>query len=1029
MLLTLVYMAATWVQSWRLSSMRNKITQLLTYNGSLVLYKEPDPTSTDSEGGMDSQMVGVSSSSCINKSEARVGDLLWYSGNKRACSVFPQQRVDVTHWITFCSDRSMFPIEVSGGLSKVDFCDDRKLHILIEADYLKATSIRDANYCQLEQFGVPRVWQASDYFGVILETDVEHLTKLGSQFMTSKLSIDGGMELVRIESVCVEGRPCLMLNTDSTLITHSHANEDESQDQDVHRSVNDILERRVDVQMSPVQWRTHIELLQSCTQAAKNAAATQEETCVSGHSSAVLVAGTQPLKLNSATIITIPEPSQSETGLSLTDTGSVVTVKPVAEERARSGLPGEVVPLDIASHETKSIDSFHSLTEELDHLDHDIGSDVAAKNGPSPILEEEHGPHPSSPRESKSSDSFCSLGSASTVSMTSHTGGGKVALNQEAAGVPPHADPVFAVRRPGKQIKSLSTSVKPPNVLVYSESSVALENVKAVIRSTLQRDKYVIYTVSKSTLLSSPWSDNTILLVVCGTVADILAPTFMSYLLNGGRILCLCSDFLHLVLPTFRTAEVREHELVRFSYARWKHVQMMHHIFCYQASPARTRFSPREPQEPDNVAASPQQSTNSRAPQPPSSVQVFDGNNKPHTLHVQVLGAEETWHTPSLLLATVGRGDGKVVFSQVHLEVDPTQYEDEESKFVALKESNTARLEIIQDLLSMHLGLECTTSQKLPSYTPGYFLGRHEMKLEFLNSLHSRLEGDNILKMSQISLQFCTAKGVEPPKATANFMPILVHACPANFSTIEYFENLQSDVLGRLVIFSEVMTSSMDVLSGVPLQHGLAVVPCQQTHGVGRGENVWLSPEGCAMFSIQLHIPLNSYLGQHISLLQHIVGVAVVSALCSIPGYQDLDLHLKWPNDIYTSQSAKLGGINVKNSINNAVAVCNVGVGVNLDNKNPTTCINEMIVQLNSMASAPSEKLAPLSCEKLLAVTFTQLESLLNSIQMGHIQQILQLYYSYWLHSGSEEAAVFIFGEEYLKMEAVFSSKTLVPTY
>jgi hypothetical protein len=52
---------------------------------------------------------------------------------------------------------------------------------------------------QLEQFGVPRVWQASDYFGLILETDVEHLTKLGSQFMTSKLSIDDGMELVRIE--------------------------------------------------------------------------------------------------------------------------------------------------------------------------------------------------------------------------------------------------------------------------------------------------------------------------------------------------------------------------------------------------------------------------------------------------------------------------------------------------------------------------------------------------------------------------------------------------------------------------------------------------------------------------------------------------------------------------------------------------------------------------------------------------------------------------------------------------------------
>jgi 16S rRNA C967 or C1407 C5-methylase (RsmB/RsmF family) len=38
-------------------------------------------------------------------------------------------------------------------------------------------------------------------------------------------------------------------------------------------------------------------------------------------------------------------------------------------------------------------------------------------------------------------------------------------------------------------MKSVSTSLKPPNVLVYSESSVALENVTAVIHSALQRDK------------------------------------------------------------------------------------------------------------------------------------------------------------------------------------------------------------------------------------------------------------------------------------------------------------------------------------------------------------------------------------------------------------------------------------------------------------------------------------------------------------------------------------------------------------
>jgi len=99
--------------------------------------------------------------------------------------------------------------------------------------------------------------------------------------------------------------------------------------------------------------------------------------------------------------------------------------------------------------------------------------------------------------------------------------------------------------------------------------------------------------MSKEALRSSTaWIHNTRLLVVSGSVPDDLAQLFLSYVLAGGRVLCLCSDLLHLVLPSFRTAEVRHNELVRFSYARWKNVPMMHHVFCYQASPVRTRFAP-----------------------------------------------------------------------------------------------------------------------------------------------------------------------------------------------------------------------------------------------------------------------------------------------------------------------------------------------------------------------------------------------------------------------------------------------------
>lgn len=37
--------------------------------------------------------------------------------------------------------------------------------------------------------------------------------------------------------------------------------------------------------------------------------------------------------------------------------------------------------------------------------------------------------------------------------------------------------------------------------------------------------------------------------------------------------------------------QVREHELVQFSYDKWQKVKMMHHIFCYQPSPVKKNFS------------------------------------------------------------------------------------------------------------------------------------------------------------------------------------------------------------------------------------------------------------------------------------------------------------------------------------------------------------------------------------------------------------------------------------------------------
>lgn len=64
------------------------------------------------------------------------------------------------------------------------------------------------------------------------------------------------------------------------------------------------------------------------------------------------------------------------------------------------------------------------------------------------------------------------------------------------------------------------------------------------------------------------------------------------------------------------------------------------------------------------------------------------------------------------------------------------------------------------------------------------------------------------------------------------------------------------------------------------------VFPVFAAAAVGRGKNTWLSPLGCAMFTLGVQVDLNSRLGRRIPFLQHLAALAVVEAVCTLPGYQ-----------------------------------------------------------------------------------------------------------------------------------------------
>lgn len=70
-----------------------------------------------------------------------------------------------------------------------------------------------------------------------------------------------------------------------------------------------------------------------------------------------------------------------------------------------------------------------------------------------------------------------------------------------------------------------------------------------------------------------------------------------------------------------------------------------------------------------------------------------------------------------------------MTISQIHLEVDPSLYENDDQKYQVLKKNDGLRHEIFGDVLSSHLGL--MVRQKMDeagvTFTRGYFLGRHEV--------------------------------------------------------------------------------------------------------------------------------------------------------------------------------------------------------------------------------------------------------------------------------------------------------------
>ncbi|XP_047127959.1 biotin--protein ligase isoform X1 [Hydra vulgaris] len=222
------------------------------------------------------------------------------------------------------------------------------------------------------------------------------------------------------------------------------------------------------------------------------------------------------------------------------------------------------------------------------------------------------------------------------------------------------------------------------------------------------------------------------------------------------------------------------------------------------------------------------------------------------------------------------------------------------------------------------------------------------------------------------------------------------------FNWLVYNSFLKSKHYGRNVIYTNVIESTQNFFTSFNVksikENGLVLIARQQTSGKGRHGNQWLSPIGCMMFSMNFSVRLDSKLGQNLPFIQHIAVVAFVKSIRDRPGYENLDINIKWPNDIYIRKTIKIGGVITSSSLFNNEFKVILGMGVNIANDKPTECLNSYLKEycLENRVNLPE-----LLIEDVLATTLNTMEILVDMFQLKGVDALKELYYNYWMHSNA----------------------------
>ncbi|GLI70165.1 hypothetical protein VaNZ11_014788 [Volvox africanus] len=222
--------------------------------------------------------------------------------------------------------------------------------------------------------------------------------------------------------------------------------------------------------------------------------------------------------------------------------------------------------------------------------------------------------------------------------------------------------------------------------------------------------------------------------------------------------------------------------------------------------------------------------------------------------------------------------------------------------------------------------------------------------------------------------------------------------------------------MGRVLLAAATLGSTQELLRtlGSILGDGAVVVADCQTSGKGRGGNQWTSPVGCLMFSAVRRLRVASPV--QAPFINYLVCLAVtrgVRKALQESGLPALDLRIKWPNDIYAA-GLKVAGALIHTTWQGGWFNVIAGIGLNVNNRTPTTCLDELLEQAASertkcagetdgngfVRREANEPQTYISRESVLTSILASLEEVYDTFEQHGFAPLEPEYLATWLHSG-----------------------------